>query len=279
MKVGYKDFKLTPIMFFLVMTLETLGDGYKIVLRPHPQFLRAKREYIIGLEKKYKDDENIVVETDLVSDINIHMAAILVTDWSGIAFEYAFGTERPVLFIDTPRKVFNPEYEKIQIEPISVKLRDEIGIAVSTNELSTVSRAVMTWSLPERVKRLAMPTYLYGAHELDHLDMTLAEDDAGHPVGVAAWEPADLRDCPAGQRGLLLHGLYVDPVHQGHGVGSRLLDAAAEQGRSGGYDGILVKAQADAEGFFQRRGLRSIPVLDPGRDYPNRCWLDLITLD
>jgi len=142
-----------------------------------------------------------------------------------------------------------------------------------------ISRAVMTWSLPERVKRLAMPTYLYGAHELDHLDMTLAEDDAGHPVGVAAWEPADLRDCPAGQRGLLLHGLYVDPVHQSHGVGSRLLDAAAEQGRSGGYDGILVKAQADAEGFFQRRGLRSIPVLDPGRDYPNRCWLDLIPLD
>lgn len=140
---------------------------------------------------------------------------------------------------------------------------------------AVIQRAVMTWNLPERVKRLVMPTYLYGAHDLDHLGMLLAMDTHGTVIGVAAWEPAAERDCPAGRKGLLLHGLYVDPEQQGHGVGSLLLEAAAQHGHSEGCDGLLVKAQADAVGFFQSRGLRQIPVHAPGRDYPNRYWLDI----
>lgn len=141
-----------------------------------------------------------------------------------------------------------------------------------------IRRAVMTWNLPERVKRLALPTYLYGDHDLAHLELLLAVDEDDRPVGIAAWEAADPRDCPGDSRGLLLHGLYVDPDHQGRGIGARLLAAAAEHARSRGYAGLLVKAQADAVGFFQRQGLRPILVRDPGRDYPNRFWLDTPTV-
>ncbi|OHE61676.1 MAG: GNAT family N-acetyltransferase [Thiobacillus sp. GWE1_62_9] len=136
-----------------------------------------------------------------------------------------------------------------------------------------IERAIATWQLPERVKRLSLPSYRYHAHDLVHLHLVVAED-AGHAlVGVAAWEPARQRDLPAGMSGLLLHGLYVDPVHQHRGVGSRLLDAAAEAARAQGLAGVLVKSQADASGFFEARGLQRIPVEDPARDYPHRFWL------
>lgn len=140
---------------------------------------------------------------------------------------------------------------------------------------AVIERAVTTWKLPERVKRLAMPTYLYNAHDLEHLRVVVAEDSAAGIVGVAAWEPAAARDCPRGRRGLLLHGIYVDPDRQRNGVGARLLSAAAAAAREQSYDGLLVKAQADAEGFFRRRGLRGLAVEDAGRDYPHRFWLDL----
>jgi len=140
---------------------------------------------------------------------------------------------------------------------------------------AVIERAVMTWKLPERVKRLAMSTYLYNAHDLEHLRLVLAEDAAAAIVGVAAWEPAAVRDCPEGRRGLLLHGLYVDPERQRQGVGAELLAAAAASAREQGYDGLLVKAQAEAEDFFRRRGLRRLAVEDAGRDYPHRFWLDL----
>lgn len=138
-----------------------------------------------------------------------------------------------------------------------------------------IERAVNTWKLPERVKRLALPTYLYTEHDLRHLHVVLAEDSAAGVIGVAAWEAAAARDCPRGLRGLLLHGLYVDPDQQRRGTGARLLAAAAAAARENGYDGLLVKAQADAMGFFRSRGLQQLVFEDAGRDYPHRFWLDL----
>ena len=138
-----------------------------------------------------------------------------------------------------------------------------------------IERAVQTWNLPERVKRLALPTYFYSGYDLDHLHLIIAEDSAGAVIGVAAWEDAAARDCPQGRRGMLLHGLYVEPDRQQGGTGSRLLSDAAVAAREQGYDGLLVKAQADAEGFFRSRGLQQLAVADANRDYPNRFWLDL----
>jgi GNAT superfamily N-acetyltransferase len=89
---------------------------------------------------------------------------------------------------------------------------------------------------------------------------------------VAAWEPASARDLPAGKTGLLLHGLYVDPQRQRTGVGSRLLEAAVSAAGEQGFDGLLVKARPEAEGFFLARGLTQLPVTDAERDYPHRFW-------
>ena len=140
---------------------------------------------------------------------------------------------------------------------------------------AVIERAVMTWNLPERVKRLTLPSYRYSAHDLDHLHMVLAED-AGHAVlGIAAWEPASARDLPAGKTGLLLHGLYVDPDRQHQGIGRQLLAAGVAAAREQGYNGVLVKAQADAEPFFLAQGLHRIECIDPARDYALRYWADV----
>jgi GNAT superfamily N-acetyltransferase len=140
---------------------------------------------------------------------------------------------------------------------------------------AVIERAVMTWKLPERVKRLAMPSYRYAAYDLKYLHIVVAEDGAIGIVGVAAWEPAAVHDCPQGCRGMQLHGIYVEPDQQRRGVGARLLSAAATAARQEAYHGLLVKAQAGAEGFFGRQGLRKLPLQDPDRDYPHRFWLDV----
>lgn len=146
------------------------------------------------------------------------------------------------------------------------------------DDLDAVNRiiegAVMTWSLPDRVKRLSLPLYKYGAVDLAFLTMMVAERD-GRVVGVAAWETADASQVPDGKRGLLLHGLYVDPQAHGCGVGTLLLRCCADAARDQGMDGVLVRVQPDAVSFFERQGLEQIPVLEPGRDYALRYWLAL----
>lgn len=159
-------------------------------------------------------------------------------------------------------------------EPAAVRLR-AITVADLPAANGVVERAVMTWKLAERVKRLSLPMHRYHPHDFLHMAGVVAKEAAGVLVGVAVWDAADPRDCPGGERGLLLHGLYVDPARHRAGIGSRLLDAAAAAARAAGCVGLLVKAQADASGFFAARGLEPLPVIDPARDYPHRYWLPL----
>ena len=57
-----------------------------------------------------------------------------------------------------------------------------------------IEAAIATWNLPERVKRLSLPTYRYDEDDLAHLDLVVAETGGSDMVGVAAWEPAEARD-------------------------------------------------------------------------------------
>lgn len=101
--------------------LDTLkGRGYQITVRPHPQEVRLKQAYMEQLEAKYAADRDVEIQTDFSSNSTVFEADLLITDWSGITYEYAFTTLRPVLFIDTPMKVMNPEYEKINTPPINI---------------------------------------------------------------------------------------------------------------------------------------------------------------
>lgn len=151
------------------------------------------------------------------------------------------------------------------------RIREALAADLSAINV-VVERAVMTWRLPERVKRLALPSYRYHAYDLRHQRMLVAAPSDGDIVGVVALEEADPRDLPHPHTGLLLHGLYVEPGWQCRGIGTRLIEAAYAICRETGHDGLLVKAQPDAAAFFQTRGMQRLAVKDPDRDYPYRYW-------
>jgi hypothetical protein len=67
----------------------------------------------------------------------------LISDWSGAAFDYAFGLGKQVLFIDVPRKINNQRYAEIGIEPIEVTIRDLIGKVVPLNEIDRIGEYIL----------------------------------------------------------------------------------------------------------------------------------------
>lgn len=111
------------------------GHGYKITVRPHPQHVRHMPEKMEGLKERYKSDKDIEIQTDFSSNSTVFEADMMITDWSGIAYEYAYTTYKPVLFIDTPMKIMNPEYTKIDIEPMNIWMREEIGQILKLDEI------------------------------------------------------------------------------------------------------------------------------------------------
>lgn len=123
--------------------LEKLNDkDYKIIVRPHPQYIRRKPEKIEKLKEKYINSKNIEIQTDFSSNKTVYMADMLITDWSSIGFEYAFATLKPVLFIDTPMKVANPNYKELDIEPFNIWMREKIGGLVDLNDVDSISTRI-----------------------------------------------------------------------------------------------------------------------------------------
>lgn len=118
------------------------GKGYQVTVRPHPQHVRHKGEFMEMLKEKYAFDKDVEIQTDFSSNSTVFEADLMITDWSGIAYEYAYTTQKPVLFINTPMKIMNPEYQKIDTVPINIFQREEIGCALDLNELDKLSDKV-----------------------------------------------------------------------------------------------------------------------------------------
>ena len=66
----------------------------------------------------------------------------MITDWSGIAIEFAWGMMKPVIWIDTPKKVGNPEYEKIGILAIEDRIRNQIGTVLKPSYITNIDHEV-----------------------------------------------------------------------------------------------------------------------------------------
>lgn len=117
-------------------------SGYDIIVRPHPQHVKHMPEYMSYLTSKYKDNEKITIQTDFSSSSTVFNADIVVTDWSGIAFEFAFTTLKPVLFIDTPMKVMGENYSKLGITSFNVSARNIVGKSMNPNEMGKVKENI-----------------------------------------------------------------------------------------------------------------------------------------
>ena len=95
----------------------------------------------------------------------------------------SLGLERPVLFVDVPRKVNNPRYGEIDCEPLEVSIRGEIGEVVSPDQLDQV---------PARIRALCSGGDAF-AQRIRQLRSELIYH-VGHSKGIGADCIAQLAD-------------------------------------------------------------------------------------
>ena len=121
-----------------------LCDKWQIIVRPHPEYVKRYGARWNNLLEQYRNvpESQLVLQTDFSSNETVYSADVLVSDWSGIAFEYAFATQKPVLFINTPMKVANPNYAKVVAEPLNLTLRKEIGIQLEPQQAGQAGEAL-----------------------------------------------------------------------------------------------------------------------------------------
>lgn len=118
-----------------------VGHGYEIIVRPHPQYIRMFPQRIAALQKKYAP-QDIVFALDFYDNTSVFTSDIIITDWSNIAFEFSYCTLKPSIFIDTPMKVMNPNYETFGIEIVDLTLRNKVGVSIALEDVGTANKVV-----------------------------------------------------------------------------------------------------------------------------------------
>ncbi|MCI8348237.1 MAG: membrane protein insertase YidC [Firmicutes bacterium] len=113
-----------------------LDKDCKVVVRPHPQYIRRFPVKMKEIIDKYKErmGENFSIETDFSSNVTVYTADVVITDWSAIGCEFSFTTNKPTLYVNTKMKVVNAEWEEYGITPADILVRDVIGISISKED-------------------------------------------------------------------------------------------------------------------------------------------------
>ena len=119
-----------------------LDAGYHVIMRPHYQSMRKTPQVIAALRDNYSAHERFEYIDRMEETDSILRSSILVCDWSAMAMEYAMGLEKPVLFIDVPRRIRNPNWKELEIEPVEASIRCQVGEILSPETLDEAPAAI-----------------------------------------------------------------------------------------------------------------------------------------
>ncbi|MEM7227010.1 MAG: CDP-glycerol--glycerophosphate glycerophosphotransferase [Pseudomonadota bacterium] len=136
-----------------------LDAGHFVRVRPHPRTRQMAGKTLDALAAKFADHPSFDMNEDTTKYQALLDSHVMISDWSGVAMEFAFGLAKPVLFVDVPRKVNNPDYTSLASAPLEVSYREEVGRVIDPGNLSELPDALAALqadadSFPARIEEL-----------------------------------------------------------------------------------------------------------------------------
>lgn len=120
---------------------ELIKSGYKIIIRPHPQSYTAEKELLENLKNTFngqdlewnKDNDNLSV---------MNRSNILITDFSGIMFDYSLLFNKPFLYADTNFDTSVYDADWIDDKMWVFKAAERIGIELQEEQFPNLKTII-----------------------------------------------------------------------------------------------------------------------------------------
>src|SRR6266481_1946012 len=119
-----------------------LEAGLRVILRPHYQTARLAPRLVDSLVARFRTHPQFRHVDRMEESASLLESDLLVCDWSAMAIEYALGLGKPVLFVDVPPRVRNPNYAELGLEPMEMRIRRELGAVLPLDRLADAPRRV-----------------------------------------------------------------------------------------------------------------------------------------
>jgi YidC/Oxa1 family membrane protein insertase len=112
-----------------------LEAGVAVILRPHYHTTVRTPELVRRLRDRFGQDARFRYVDRMEETQSLFDSDVLICDWSSMAMEYALGLGKPVLFVDVPPRVRNPDWAALGLEPLEMRIRREVGAVLPLDRL------------------------------------------------------------------------------------------------------------------------------------------------
>jgi len=118
------------------------ASGWRVIIRPHPQSKKSEAEIIESLQTRYKDKNNIEWDYERENIYSLNKADIMISDFSGIIFDYMFLRDKPVLYVSQNFDLRPYDADDIEHELWQFKTVKEAGIELREDDFPRITEII-----------------------------------------------------------------------------------------------------------------------------------------
>lgn len=116
--------------------------GWRIIVRPHPQSKKSEADMLERLENRYKENKNLEWDYNRDNIFAMKKADIMISDFSGIIFDYTFLCDKPVMYVNTdmdlrPYDAYDLPHELWQFEILK-----KMGIKLDESQFDNIEEVI-----------------------------------------------------------------------------------------------------------------------------------------
>lgn len=115
---------------------------YHVILRPHPQSYVSFPDVVKNIEHKFGSNSNFEIDKNASGASSLARADVMISDISGVVFDFAFVYEKPVILFDVPFEGLGMEKSNISWEPWDVSVRDKMGALLKEENLKDINTTI-----------------------------------------------------------------------------------------------------------------------------------------
>jgi hypothetical protein len=117
--------------------------GWRVIIRPHPQSLIVEKPMIERLIERYKNNPNIEWDETHENIISLSKADVMISDFSGIIYDYVFLFGGPVLLSLRGLDLRPYDAHCLKQEPSYLQALREIGLEFDESNLDSIKDIIL----------------------------------------------------------------------------------------------------------------------------------------
>ncbi len=123
--------------------IDAIADaGFKVIIRPHPQSYTAEKDLIEKLKNKYADDSRVEWNADNDNFDVLSKSDVLISDFSGVMFDYALVFDKPIIYADTSFDAAPYDAYWLDEEPWTFSVLPKLGIQLKEEDFGDIKNII-----------------------------------------------------------------------------------------------------------------------------------------